>query len=136
MKIITFAWTSDALLAGRKTCTSRDWSAAHARRFKAGDLVAAWDKSPRFGGRQIATIRLTHDATFGTLEELVPNAYECEGFAFYDEQVASGDEHAIRQVKRGLNLPNNMTLREYLDMSYGSLHRWIIRFELESLANR
>lgn len=39
MKNISFAWTTDALLAGRKTCTCRDWERDYAERFKAGDLT-------------------------------------------------------------------------------------------------
>lgn len=41
MRIISFAWTSPALLAGAKTVTRRDWDDSYARRFSAGELVAA-----------------------------------------------------------------------------------------------
>ena len=59
MKIISFAWTTDALLAGKKTVTRRDWDDRYARRFQAGDICAAYDKSPRFGGKKVAEIKLT-----------------------------------------------------------------------------
>lgn len=58
--IISFAWTTPALLAGAKTMTRRDWSPSHAAHFKPGMLVDAWDRSPRTGkGRKVATIRIT-----------------------------------------------------------------------------
>jgi len=52
MKIISFAWTTEASLAGRKTATRRCWSEGYARRFKSGDLVQAYDRNPS-GGRII-----------------------------------------------------------------------------------
>lgn len=59
MMILSFAQTTPALLAGEKTVTRRDWTESHARRFRRGDLVQAWDKSPRAHGKRVATIRLT-----------------------------------------------------------------------------
>jgi hypothetical protein len=56
--IISFAWTTPALLAGAKTVTRRNWLAAHGSRFHAGDLVDAWDRSPRANGKKVATIRI------------------------------------------------------------------------------
>lgn len=64
--IVSFAWTTEALLAGRKTCTRRMWNDEYFDRW-----VAAWrrgrhihdtyDKSPRFGGKKIGEIRLTRE---------------------------------------------------------------------------
>ena len=62
--IISFGWTTPALLAGAKTCTRRDWNPKHAAKFKAGMLVDAWNTSPRNvkgNPHKIATIRLTAD---------------------------------------------------------------------------
>lgn len=82
MLIISFAWTTPALLAGAKTCTRRDWSNNYAKLFKKGQLVAAYDKSPRIGGKHIATIRLTHDP-YQQLTCDTPQAdWEREGFAY------------------------------------------------------
>lgn len=58
MKIISFAWTTPQLLRGEKTVTRRDWSDKYARQFRAGDLVQAYDKSPRAGGKRVATIEI------------------------------------------------------------------------------
>lgn len=57
--IISFAWTTQALLDGRKTVTRREWSDGHAAKFKPGDLVDAWDKTPRCkGSKKVAVIRI------------------------------------------------------------------------------
>jgi len=62
MKIISFAWTADNIRNHTKTVTRRWWTTRHARKFKAGDLVAAYDKLPMAGGKKIAIIRITRDA--------------------------------------------------------------------------
>jgi len=61
MLIISFANTTPALLAGIKTVTRRFWTAGHAAKFRKGMKVQAWDKSPRYKGRQVGVIRLTQD---------------------------------------------------------------------------
>ena len=58
MKIISFAWTTQALLDGKKTVTRRRWTDKYARQFRAGCLVQAWDKSARFKGKKIAIIQI------------------------------------------------------------------------------
>ena len=59
MKIISFAWTTPAIEVKLKTCTRRDWDDIYASRFNKGDLLAGYDRNPRFKGSQITTIRLT-----------------------------------------------------------------------------
>lgn len=79
--IISFAWTTPALLAGRKTVTRRQWSEKHASRFKEGTVVQAYDKSQRNGGKQVATLRvdsIIHERTKFMTEQ----DYEGEGFAY------------------------------------------------------
>jgi len=56
---ISFAWTMEALLAGLKTATRRDWTNSHAAKFHEGDLVDAYDRNPRIGGKKGAVVRLT-----------------------------------------------------------------------------
>lgn len=80
MKIISCAWTTPALISGHKTCTRRDWNERYARGFKAGDLVQAYDRSPRNGGRPVAIIRLTADPEYTSL---VPDEdWRREGFEY------------------------------------------------------
>lgn len=51
MRIISFGWTWPALVAKSKTVTRWDWDEDYARRFHKGDIVLAYDRSPRLGGR-------------------------------------------------------------------------------------
>jgi len=85
MKIISFAWTTDSLLKGKKTRTRREWDDKFASRFRVGDLIQAWDKQPRFKGKRVAIIKIT-----GIKKEdisLMPDEdYEKEGFAYIEKQ--------------------------------------------------
>ena len=86
MAVISFAWTTPALLAGHKTVTRRDWKESHARRFRAGDVLAAFNRQPRYGGRQVASIRLTQ-APYLESTALAPEEdYEAEGLAWLAER--------------------------------------------------
>jgi hypothetical protein len=82
VKIISFAYTTPALLAGRKTCTRRNWAPRYAALFNGGELVQAWDKSPRIGGKRIGTIRLLQEPRLEPLNEMPDSDYEAEGFAY------------------------------------------------------
>lgn len=62
--IVSFAWTTPALLRGEKTATSREWSDRYLEQWQnayaRGDRRhQAWDKSPRAGGKQVGWITLT-----------------------------------------------------------------------------
>jgi uncharacterized protein YqfB (UPF0267 family) len=56
--IISFAWTTPALLDGRKTVTRRDWPDSHAVKFKPGAVAIAYDKQPMYGGQAVARIKI------------------------------------------------------------------------------
>lgn len=84
MKIISFAWTTPALVAREKTCTRRDWKPRFARQFKEGDLVAAYDKLARNRGRKVATIRLRCNPYQERLGDAPDEDYEDEGFGFFE----------------------------------------------------
>ena len=91
MKIISFAWTTPALLAGRKTVTRRAWSPRWAATFKAGELVAAYDRQPRFRGHQVATIRLTQAPYVESTAFAPEDDWEGEGFAYLTDTGAKVD---------------------------------------------
>jgi hypothetical protein len=55
MKIISFAWTTPALLQGHKTVTRRMWKK---QLVNPGDLVQAYNRSPRFKGKPVALIKI------------------------------------------------------------------------------
>ncbi len=82
MKIISFAWTTDALLAGAKTMTRRNWSDSFARSFKAGEVVAAYDRSPRIHGKQVATIRLTAAPYRQRTSRMKDDDFQAEGLGW------------------------------------------------------
>lgn len=82
MNWISFTWTTPALLAGRKTRTRRQWKLRYAQKFHAGDLVTAYNKSPRIGGKPVAIIRLTKDPYWTNTHKLTDVDWEAEGFAY------------------------------------------------------
>jgi hypothetical protein len=55
MRILSFGWTSDRLLSGRKTVTRRKWKRAWVKK---GELVQAWSKGPHRGGRKLGILRI------------------------------------------------------------------------------
>lgn len=86
--IISFAWTTPALLAGAKTVTRRAWMPVTAAKFHVGDVVDAWNQTPRVNSarrgiriaRQVATIRITRDPWVQNTREVGPDDYRREGF--------------------------------------------------------
>ncbi len=122
MRIISFGWTWPALLAEgplQKTVTRRAWDGDYAKCFKAGDIVQAYDKSPRFNGKKIATLRLTVDPYYEAVSDMPDGDYEAEGFAYLD-------------ANRGL-LPKKMPYdvsRAGFDAWRRTGERlWVVRFE-------
>jgi len=86
MRIISFAWTLDAVLAGRKTKTRRYWNDDYAKRFKKGDLVAGYDRLPRVGGSQKTTIQLTEAPYKQRTSLMTEQDFEDEGLKYMEEQ--------------------------------------------------
>ena len=84
-KIISFAYTTPALLANRKTCTRRYWSEPFARRFKQNEVVQGWDKLPRNHGKHVAWVRITVDPYFEPMGRMPDSDYVAEGYAFFQE---------------------------------------------------
>lgn len=112
MKIISFAWTTPALLAGVKTVTRRDWVDKYARSFHKGDFVQAWDASPRYFGKRVGTIELTNEP----YQEWSVNVQD-----WHDE----GFDYLIRHIKDGLS-PFDI-IRDWKD---NPRYLWVIRFKL------
>ena len=77
--IISFAKTTPALLNGSKTVTRRGWCDTHAAKFHKGDIVDAYDKSPRYRGKKVATIRITKDPYKQALSDMPDDHFEREG---------------------------------------------------------
>lgn len=79
MRIISFAWTVDALLNKKKTVSRRFWNDNYARWFKKGDLVQAYSKDARADGKPVAIIRLTHDPYKELLSKMTDEEEKAEG---------------------------------------------------------
>ena len=77
--IISFAWTTPALLASRKECTRRQWSDAYAAKFNPGQIVQAWSRQPRFGGKHVADIRIL-SVTKESTADMPDGDWVAEGF--------------------------------------------------------
>jgi hypothetical protein len=122
MRIISFGWTVEALISGRKACTRRAWKDAYAARFHAGDLLAAYDRSPRFGGKQVAVIRLTAAPKKESTGAAPASDYEAEGFAFLEERGLKVDRLAPKALWRAWHLQPRMM--------------WVVRFELVSVGGQ
>lgn len=95
MAILSFALTTEELLAGKKSVTRRDWKDSHManwqRWYDARRRVhSAYDQLPIAGGQKIAEIRLTVRPYWERLENMPESDLEAEGGmvdtkeAFYD----------------------------------------------------
>ena len=106
MRIISFAYTTQALLSGKKTVTRRFWQDGYAFNFRKGQLVQAYDKNPRIGGKRVAIIRLTDWPYKEKLSQMTDEEEVAEGHLWGDAQ----------GFIRAMGDP--------------SLEVWVIRFEL------
>lgn len=119
--IISFAHTTPALLAGRKSVTRRDWAASHAARFKAGMLVDAWNTTPRNvrgNPHKVATIRLTQDAYQESPRDIPEQDFYREGFGYLQSQGLLVDGLAPRDLWAAWKSARPDALL------------WVVRFEL------
>lgn len=116
MKTINFAWTTPALLAGAKTCTRRDWDDDYARRFRKGEMVAAYDRQARYKGQQIATIRLIATPTKESTGSAPQEDYEAEGF--------------IWLMQRGFKVAGLTPRALWFVWHSQPRDMWVVRFEL------
>ena len=83
--IISFSWTTDAFIAGRKSVTRREWTHGYAKRFKPGQICKAYDRQPRFGGKEIGKIKIL-SLTYEDIRTMPDSDYENEGFQYMEEQ--------------------------------------------------
>lgn len=118
MMIMSFAWTTPAVRARRKTRTRRQWAYEYAKRFKVGDICQAYDRQPRFGGVKIGTIKIT-----GKKKELISKMpdedYEREGFAFMEE--------------RGMKIWGKQPRKAFEDWKRVGGYTWVVDFEIINL---
>ena len=116
MKIISFAWTTPALLAGRKTRTRRDWADRHAKTFHIGDRIQAWNHVPRVKG----AVKVGEIVITGVRRErycdVKAEDWEKEGFAYLTEN--------------GLPLGDTTPGELFTDWALDDSSVWVIDFKL------
>lgn len=115
--ILSFAWTTDVLLSGKKTCTRRQWSDRKAlawlNAYHQGRVVhQAWTNAPFVrGAKKVADIRLTQLPYQERLADMSESDLEAEGGLWADKE-------------------------EFLNLfSDPDLIVWVVRFELFQVAN-
>lgn len=86
MNIISLAWTTDVFLANAKNVTRRYWKPSHAKKFKEGDIVQAYDKIPLHGGKNIGCIKITKKPYLQPTGNMTENDYAREGFLWMEQQ--------------------------------------------------
>lgn len=118
MLIISFAWTTPALLNFAKTCTRRHWNDQYAARFKEGMYCQAWNRSPRVGGEQVGTVYLTTTPYQERTSAMTERDFVSEGLAWME--------------KRGVMI-NGLTPRGFFER-WKKLDElvWVVRFQLVS----
>lgn len=121
MKIISFAYTTPALLAGRKTVTRRNWKPGYAASFRAGERILAYDRSPRIGGKPAAIIELTDRPKYEADSAVPDSDYEAEGFAYLNEhpELLPKPEDRARVTPAG-----------FIAWKCGPYWSWVVRFKL------
>ena len=129
MKIISFAWTTPALIARRKTVTRRDWNSDYARTFRNGDFVQAWNRSPRFRGEQVGVIQLTEAPYLEQSGDMPDADYEGEGFAYFDEHPDLLPKGRGSVLTAGESMLDSFNLWKASDEPL-----WVIRFKVVLLA--
>jgi hypothetical protein len=96
--IIAFAYTTPALLAGAKTVTRRRWAERHARIFREGTRVDAWDRSPRIKiARRVATIRVLEEPRLERSDMVVLADWYLEGLEYLRAHGATDAEKALAE---------------------------------------
>lgn len=89
--ILTFTWTTNELLSGKKTCTRRRWKDKHAadwlRACNSGRWIhQAWDKMPfTEGAKKLADIRLLQLPYQERLADMPDSDLEAEGGLWADK---------------------------------------------------
>jgi len=86
VNIISFAWTTPAIVARKKTRTRREWSQPYAAKFRENSICQAYDKGPRVGGKLVHLIRIMRDPWIQNTRDLSEDDYILEGFKYMDEQ--------------------------------------------------
>jgi len=119
--LISFTWTTPALLAGQKIMIRRDGVKDDFVGFLSGQFVWAYDYPPRYGGNPIAALHLLDDPNIESTSELSDHDYVDEGYAFMEIFPFLIPER-IRPLRKHF--------QTYQSIDYPL---WVIRFEVVEL---
>jgi hypothetical protein len=123
-RLISFASTTPALVTGNKIVTRRVWREATARQYHADDLVAAYDRNPRYKGQQVGLIQLTGDPVLEPISAMPDSDYAAEGFAWLWM-------NAYRLPPSTMELP--LDWERFYQWRDSGAQMWVLRFALVNL---
>jgi len=83
---MSFAWTTDALLAERKKVTRRDWSKEYAARFRERTVHLAYNRLPRIGGNKVGDVRISGPPYPEDTRNIPDADFELEGLKYMEEK--------------------------------------------------
>ena len=117
--IISFGWTSGAMVCGAKTRTRRDWAPGHVRHFHSGMMANGWSQSPRVHGVYLSDVRLTAPIFRQHTSKITDEDWELEGFGWMS--------------RRGI-LINGVTPEVFFERwRHANIDLWVVDFSLEYL---
>lgn len=129
--ILSFAWTTDALLLGKKTCTRRAWSDRTANSwvnaYKGDRLIhSAWNKMPLCrGAKKIADILLTQLPYQERLRDMPQSDLSAEGGLWSSKEefinLFGNPELVVWVVRFELAMPPKGQLRDAIALGRSSL---------------
>ena len=92
---ISFAWTTDAVIMEQKGCTRRNWAHSHAVKFREGQVVDFWDKSPRIHGQNMGQIELLRSPYRQRAGKMTEEDFVAEGLEWMQKNyILIGDTQA------------------------------------------
>lgn len=138
-RIISFGWTTPALLAGAKTCTRRNWNDRYARSFRPGEVCTAYDRNPRVHGKPVARIQIESVSPERVpMIKAPPSDYAKEGFLWFDQHPEER-EKALPKLMAGLSLQRYraITMAELFESWVTSGQSlYVVRFKLLEVSAR
>lgn len=126
MRILSFAYTTPALLAGVKRVTRRDWDPDFAQRFRSGELVKAYDRHPRYRGAHVADIRLTRRPYLELIAQMPDCDYVLEGFKYLYEH----PEVRPKTIFGEKVTPETFSWDWFCEWRQSGGSFWVVRFEI------
>lgn len=133
MANISFGWTTHAFCNRAKNVTRREWQPDYAATMKKGSQHNAFDRSPRFGGKQIGIIRLTETPYLEDMTDMPSEDFAGEGFEFYDKY----PQFTPKKFQKEFHEMGISTFREYFDIckNWGGGELYVVRFEIVLLSS-